>query len=246
MSQGRDTIITYRGPSMYDPTSTIFSALTVGSTNKKTGNMPQQYIFRQDVSPVAATRQGLDFAVCGCCMARPIDLGGCYVVGYKLDGWWRAWRNRPVATDKQILHTIGYRPVRLGAYGDTAAMPPREVLRLVSLAKGRVTNYTHGWTTLGWKAIDFLRPFTMASVESEAEAAAAWLRGWRTYRIIDPDHDVKLREEVRCPYETTGLQCYDCLLCDGAKRRADSIVIDAHGSEASTLPKIRRVLDSKR
>lgn len=247
MSQGRDTIVTYRGPSVFDPTSIIFSALTVGSDNAKTGNMPQQYIFRQDRKPTVAIKSGLDFALCGCCAARSFDLGGCYVHGYqqRLDGYWKAWRDRPVATDEQILHTIGYRPVRLGAYGDTAAMPPDDVLRLVRLARGRVTNYTHGHLTLGWAAVEWMRHFTMLSVESEDEAREAWRRGWRTYRVTPKGGRTVKGHEIPCPFPPE--QCYGCLLCDGAKNlMKKSITVEVHGSKDSIIPKMLRVLARER
>ena len=59
-------IVIYNGPSSYDG-APIVSVLIKGSTNRKTGATIQQYILREDVHPVTASRQGLDFSVCGNC-----------------------------------------------------------------------------------------------------------------------------------------------------------------------------------
>ena len=68
--------------------------------------------------------------------------------------------------------------VRLGTYGDPAAVPASIWSDLVAYSDGH-TGYTHQWRTSPG-----LRGLCMASVDSEEEAIEAWALGWRTFRVI--------------------------------------------------------------
>lgn len=235
--QRSGSLVVWRGPSRYDG-APIMVTLVPTSQNVKTGNMVQVYVLREDMSPFTAMKRRLDYSVCGgCCLSPNVD-GGCYVGTSDLKAHWQKVAAQPTATPDEVAVAVGLRPVRLGAYGDMAAVPPAVTDALVVLARGRVTNYTHGHKTLGFDAIEHMRSYTMLSVESLDEAAKAWLRGWRTYRIITPGMPTS-PEEVVCPYTAIGLTCYDCLLC-GTKGKK-SIVVPAHGGDA-VIRRITRVV----
>lgn len=131
----------YRGPSMIDgsPIVAIATGFVNGSNNVKTGDMIQVWILREDVSPTDAIKSGEDKAICGNCphRGRLLDDGtmgarSCYVeVGRAPLGVWRSYHGLlkgqngtgiyPMAQD---LAALGEgRRIRLGAYGDPAAVP---------------------------------------------------------------------------------------------------------------------------
>src|SRR4249920_2581675 len=108
---------------MLDGAPIVAIALTA-STNRKTGNMVQTYILRDDIAPLAALKTGDDASICGNCKHRPILGGACYVfvgqgptVVYKT----LARGGYPQAADIAALGAG--RMVRLGTYGDPAAVP---------------------------------------------------------------------------------------------------------------------------
>ena len=69
--------IFYEGPSAIDgaPIVVIATGFASATGNRKTGDMVQTYIIRQDVKPTDALRTGQDASICGDCKHRPI-LGG--------------------------------------------------------------------------------------------------------------------------------------------------------------------------
>jgi hypothetical protein len=236
--------VLWTGPSELDgaPLVVIAVGLANASSNRKTGGMVQTYILLQDRSPVDAVRDGTDASICGDCKHRGIDAdpgqaGGraktgrtCYVnIGQGPLGVWRAWKRGryPVATD---LAAIGVdRNVRLGTYGDPAAVPAFIWRLLTSRAKGR-TGYTHQWRTAHG-----LRGLCMASVDTESEAAIARAFGWRYFRVAMPGDHARLPLEAICPASAEAgrkLTCEACLACSGANGRRGSIVIQAHGGTA--------------
>jgi len=80
--------VIYDGPSLLDGKPIVVIAITK-SSNTKTGNEVQTIIMRKDIDPIAASRTGEDFTICGNCIhrGRPHDgdSGGakersCYVM----------------------------------------------------------------------------------------------------------------------------------------------------------------------
>lgn len=234
--------IVYQGPSLIDGSPIVAIALT-HSSNRKTGDMVQTYILRADVAPLVAVKTGEDAGVCGDCKHRPANGGACYVnIGHGPRSVFAAFErgNYPAASDVAALGAG--RMVRLGTYGDPAAVPVSVWLDLVSLATGR-TGYTHQWAALearydgqsGYQCA-MLRNLVLASVDSPAEQAEAQRMGWRTFRIRTAEQPVMAREMV-CPASDEAgkrLTCNDCGACDGAQRGAHkaSVVIIAHGMKA--------------
>jgi hypothetical protein len=134
--------------------------------------------------------------------------------------------------------------LRIGAYGDSAALPVRAVRPLAAAAE-IVTNYTHGAGYVPGRA-KRLAPFTMASADSPAEALRYQEQGFRTFRV-SPDYTQRddgtrlvmdlLRGERQCPKTLDKrVTCIDCGLCDGNRRGiAANIAAPAHGRGAAYL-----------
>jgi len=234
--------VIYRGPSQLDG-APIVAILTVKTDNRKTGDMLQTWILRADLGPVDASKAGADASVCGDCPQRWSLGGACYVnLGQGPRSVYAAYtRGRyPDAILQTAPAAGGYRPgastvaalvagrrVRLGAYGDPAAVPADIWRALVAPSAGH-TGYTHQWRN---PVARELRELCMASVDSAAEWADAQRDGWRTFRVTGP---AELLEpgEIECASDARGISCADCMACDGAQRGNTgqvSIAITVHG-----------------
>lgn len=201
---------------------------TFESENEKTGNMIQVWILHRWIAPPEAVRTGADAMVCGDCKYRAGN--GCYVVtSFGPNSVWRAfWRGQYPHID-DLPHTVveslfAGRKVRLGAYGDPAFISPETVSRLAAMSAGW-TGYTHQWSR---PFAEWLKPYVMASVDSEAEYEAARAAGWSTFRVVPSYGHMKGRERV-CDSEH-GVQCVDCGKCNGIAAKQRHIAIQAHGS----------------
>jgi len=216
--------VIYRGPSRINSRPIVVIA-TDGTQNRKTGDMIQTWILAEDEAPHEAQRTGADEAVCGSCPMRPSKGGGCYVATFQAPlSVWRAY-HRGVYHDRSPAAVGAGRLVRIGSYGDPAAVPPRIWRALSSRAAGR-TGYTHQWRRFR----SALRPLVMASCNSRADAAEAQSKGWRTFRVAPKGRAEPMPGEIVCPASVSDRQCSDCLACNGAEsgsRRA-SIVIEHH------------------
>ena len=195
------------------------------SKNRKTGPTIQVYILSADTSPVEAYDKGSDYIICGDCPARK----WCYVnIGRDPSSVWKAWErgNFETATPSDFPTLFRGRKVRLGAYGDPAAVPASILTPLVTSADGHL-GYTHQWNKIKFQ---WLKDYCMASIETEMDYLNAKLLGWRTFRLMD-DVNKRLKNESVCPNETTGIQCTECGLCDGnlGNKKGD-VVVTVHGS----------------
>ena len=219
----------YRGASPIDGAPLIGIA-TLNSDNRKTGDMVQTWILREDISPTMARSTGEDRSFCGDCPVR----GPCYVNwGQAPASIFRAYhrggyidlRRKPAV----MRRIVSGRVVRMGAAGDPAMIPLQHWLRVLQGADGW-TGYTHQWRH-PWAQP--MRELCMASVESLEDQDLARSMGWRTYRIRRQDEPLEFNE-IACPSDTTGRKCIDCVACDGAlKPSAASVAIVVHGSRAS-------------
>jgi hypothetical protein len=243
-------MIIYRGPSRIDG-SPIVAITTQSSRNPKTGDMVQVWIIRSDIAPLEAARTGADSAVCGACPLRPLaaaarrDAGEpvgarCYVTlmhGPRavFDKFTR--NGYESAETPSARRRVGAgRMVRLGAYGDPAAVPARVWRELLTDASGH-TGYTHQWRARGARIarnLRAMRGFVMASVETIADAAVAQAAGWRTFRVRPASEPGQLMPGERvCPASAEAghrLQCSDCRACAGDDGRASrGIAIIDHG-----------------
>lgn len=228
--------IIYRGPSLYDGAPVVVIA-TYSDRNTKTGAVVQTYILREDVDPRDASKDGRDASICGTCPhrgtpttdpARKIAKGRtCYVnLGQGVLGVWRAMNRGvyPDATRPQDRVAIGAgRVVRIGTYGDPAAVPDHVWTELLQDAASW-TAYTH---SSGWRP-----DIAMQSADTYAQAKAAWDRGQRTFRVVTGVADIDSKNEVLCPASKEAgrrTTCASCLLCSGtATKSPKSVAIPMH------------------
>lgn len=231
--------VIYLGPSRLDPTSEIVVILTGPSANRKTGPLWQTWILRTDRPPLEAREDGSDQAICGSCVFRATGdrPSSCYVVVAQAPGTvYRAWQAGGYRRldlgpgSRSPLPWYRGDGVRLGAYGDPAAVPMYVWRRLLA-GVDHWTGYTHAWRG----ADPQLQGICMASVESLADASEARAAGWRTFRVRMGEGGAALqRGEVVCPasteagYKTT---CDRCRLCTGGTLKAGKplIAILPHG-----------------
>ena len=230
-------VVFYRGPSQIDGADVIGVAV-FASRNTKTGNMVQTYILRADTAPAEASRLGLDASICGACTHRgEHDKDGlliagtrtCYVVlGQGPTGVWKGLQagQYPAHAGKGLF--VG-RFVRLGTYGDPAAIPFEVWQGLLEGTTGH-NGYTHQWRDCDSR----FASLCMASADTALDREHAKALGYRTFRVR-PDLQ-KLKGEFVCPAsEEAGkkLTCVQCKACGGtsSKARAD-VAITLHGGTA--------------
>ena len=226
-TNGLRGFILYEGPSALDG-EPIVSIATLATANVKTGNMVQVWILRADLNPVEATKTGEDASICGCCPLRHHTGGACYVnVGQAPNGVYKAYLRGayPQFDPAKHDHYIIGRKVRLGAYGDPAAVPFEVMSALVSLSSGH-TAYTHQARHAGFDPRYFA--ICQVSADTPRQAARYQAQGARTFRVALAE-DSLLPGEVECLADSHGVQCIDCGLCDGSKQ---NVAIAVHGSRA--------------
>ena len=247
--------ILYEGPSLIDGAPIVAIAITGGSSNRKTGSMVQTYILRQDVHPCEALKTGADESICGDCKHRPALGGACYVVvAQGPTSVWKAYQRGayPRAESADVAGLGEGRAVRLGTYGDPAAVPASIWSDLTARAVKR-TGYTHQWQALdagrlgdaGFHQRDILRGLCMASCDSPEERAVAHAAGWRTFRVMLREEALGAGEFVCPASEEAGKRttCAKCGACSGASRGTlqASPAIVAHGGKASRFIAVRAV-----
>lgn len=227
--------IFYRGPSMLDG-SPIVGIATLSTENAKTGNMVQTWILPDDgqTMPHAHARLGTDVGVCGDCKHRPSAGGACYVnvaqgpravyAKYLRGGY-------AYAFGPYMGEFVQGRMVRVGSYGDPAAIP-LEVWTVLLKGTAGHTGYTHQWRMA---AVQGFASILMASCDTPEERTTARSMGWRTFTIRLESDPLAVRESA-CPASPEGgdkLACVDCGMCNGTESgRKGSIAIVVHGSTA--------------
>lgn len=227
------SVVVYDGPSALDG-ERIVAILTGGgqslTRNAKTGALAQLFILRADVAPHVAVRDGRDVSVCGNCPQRPALGGDCYVQVYQGPrSAWQAWADgkvpylSPLAAGAALAISVKVgriAGIRLGAYGDPAALPlsvAADLTHAVRAVGGVTTGYTHQWrdTSPAWSR------YVMASADSAQDQADARAMGYRSFRVVKPDAtDVGSVKGVSCPASAESGKsktCATCGLCNGAR-----------------------------
>ena len=238
--------IIYSGPSMLDGQPIIVVAI-VTSGNVKTGNMLQTHILRADMDPMKASKTGADYSICGNCTHRGTPSEDpakktaqgrtCYVnLGQGPNQVFKAYsaEKYPTATTPEEITALGAgRMIRLGTYGDPAAVPATIWDALLADAAGW-TGYTHQHQHPN---ADYKR--MMYSADTAADAQQAHAKGYRTFRVIPVmDYSTNgkgalLQNEILCPASKEndkGITCSQCKLCTGSTSNGKSIAIVAHGT----------------
>ena len=226
--------IIYKGPSLIDGKPIVVIA-TYSNRNTKTGSVVQTYILREDVNPLEASKTGEDVSICGTCPlrgtpttdpARKIAKGRrCYVnLGQGVLIVWRAYKRGVYAFAETATAraSIGRgRVVRVGTYGDPAAVPVGVWQDLLADAD-TWTAYTH---QKPWHP-----EIAMQSADSLPEARIHWAAGRRTFRVITGLDELEPAQETLCPASKEAgrrVQCAACRLCRGSAR-GKSIAIVEH------------------
>ena len=248
--------VIYSGPSLIDGSPIVCIAI-ISSSNVKTGagnrNMLQTYIIRADMSPMEASKTGSDYAICGNCVHRgtPTDNPekhqalnrSCYVTLYQGPTIvYKAFkRGLYQLIDAERVKLLGRgQMVRMGSYGDPAAIPKQVWDTLLADSAGH-TGYSHQ-SKLPGVVVDYSR--VMVSVESKASAQGYHLNGKRTFRVIpvatwqDKGKAALLKSEVLCPASNEAgnkSTCIDCGLCKGSSIKGKSIAIVSHGTGRNML-----------
>ena len=231
--------ILWEGPSQIDgqPIMLIATGLKATSRNAKTGNLVQTWILRSDIKPTDAAKTGADESICGACPHRGEIVDGknvnrsCYVTLFQapLNIFNTSKRGKYPREHNRAADLLAGRNVRLGAYGDPAAVPFHVWEQMLKHA-ARGTGYTHQWKTCDSR---FAR-YCMASADNMQEAQEAQAMGYRTFRVGTPAEKVA-RGEFLCPASKEAgakINCAACLACGGksSPNRA-SVFIPAHGAK---------------
>lgn len=226
--------VVYRGPSLLNG-APIVVVVIVKSDNAKTGNVGQSYILPDSGErPTEALRSGSDAAVCGDCKHRPLNSGTCYVVVRQgATAVWQSLQFDQYPDFTRWPDIVGEvlrgRMLRIGTYGDPAAVPVTVWRALTHCLSGWI-GYTHQWRQA---LAQPLRDLCMASVDTPTEFDLARAMGWRTFRVRLPEESLLARESV-CPASAEAghkLQCEGCRACNGAGNgRRGSIAIVLHGN----------------
>jgi hypothetical protein len=205
--------------------------LTIKSTNRKTGDMAQVFIMRDDINPVEAINTGEDYSICGNCPHRKDSNGkrSCYVnVGQGPNSVWKAYKRgayKLLWLDSEIADALKGRKIRWGAYGDPAIIDPKIVSYFNSLAIGH-TGYTHQWRE-AWAQV--FNGVFQASCDGFNDYMIASDHGWKCFVVVSKNATPTYAKQCPATVTNSKAQCITCALCDGAKR---DVYVNAHGSGA--------------
>ena len=224
--------IIYRGPSEIDGEE-ITAIATYSNSNSKTGQVVQTYILREDIDPREASKTGQDYSICGDCPmrgdvttdpARKIAKNRkCYVnLGQGVLIVYKAYKRGVYQEASNCRSELGKdRFVRIGTYGDPAAVPGIVWTQLLEDAT-TWTAYTH---QKPWRP-----DIAMQSADTHIEAKQHWAKSMRTFRVIQDIADLDKKNEILCPASKEAgrrVQCAACKLCKGSLK-AKSIAIVLH------------------
>ena len=229
-------LVLWQGKSEIDGADIVVLA-QFDSTNRKTGNMVQVFIMRDDMKPNTAVKQGLDASVCGDCPHRGGDgkKRTCYVLTWQGPrSIWEAYKRGRYAFFNGDYSVFAGKSIRWGAYGDPALIPS-EIVRKINNVAERYTGYTHQWQQPFAKEF---RAFFQASCDSVSDMDKATNEGWGSFTVLPVGMD---KNEL--PYKVTvcpasiddNVQCIECGPCNGSRRFAHKIVIEAHGRGAKDV-----------
>jgi hypothetical protein len=132
--------------------------------------------------------------------------------------------------ETEHLELFRGRKIRLGSYGDPAAVPTEIWDKVCSVTDGH-TGYTHQWNTRFVEPE--LKQYAMASCDNEKEYAKAKALGWRSFRVRMSTDAAVLENEFVCPAsKEAGVKtdCSKCKACMGlsASTSKDPVIV-VHG-----------------
>ena len=235
-------VILYEGPSTGngDPIVVIATNIVRRTKNRKTDDMVQVWILRQDMSPQEAWHKGLD-AGSNCpveCIHRSPASGGkgsCYLELFRAPrAVWQAYADGSYSylPEQDRAEFFEGLTVRFGAYGDPG-MVPAEVWSFRHVLKS-YTGYTARWSA---PALDDSWQWLTASVPTMADALRARSKGWRYFRA-KAEGSPDMEGEQPCPaVGDEPLPCALCTACDGSEKasKRPSRTIEGHGAIAKSF-----------
>jgi hypothetical protein len=215
-------VVLYEGPSLINGKPIVVIATGLAnrkSENEKTGEMVQVWILASGSNPIAANKSGDDEAVCGNCKHR--HFRSCYVNlrngPYTVYEAYQRGAYKRVGLDHATSELFRDQHVRLGAYGDPAAVP-LEVWDTVTRVSAGWTGYTHQWRK---RRVRPYKRYCMASCDTLREAdKAKWLR-WRPF-LVRQEGDELPPGYFECPASAEAgkrLTCSECRVCKGGTHR---------------------------
>lgn len=218
--------IIYEGPSLLGNGEEIVVIAINNSKNAKTGGMLQTYILNTQQPPLMAIKSGLSATICGNCK----HIGtSCYVrVEQAPTMIYKAYLrgSYPKLTEQETIDMFEQQHVRMGTYGDPAAINGHQWRIWLQKAKGN-TGYTHQWRTTD------IKDLCMASTDTNEEYYEAKSLGWRCFNVMNKNQQQPEGKSFICPAsEAMGkkVQCHDCMACNGTQNGATAdIMIEVHG-----------------
>lgn len=222
--------VLYDGASVLDGAPIVVIA-TLETSNAKTGAMVQTWIIRSDIEPHQAIKSGEDVSVCGNCPQRHYTGGACYVMTHQAPlSVYRSYKRGlyPTYNADEHANTLQGRALRLGAYGDVAAVPFEVFAPLVALASVH-TGYTHQIAHKNFDKRYLL--LCQVSADTPKQALKYQSLGAKTFRVALPE-DSLFDNEIECLADSKGIQCIDCGLCDGQSK---NIAIVVHGKRKNNF-----------
>ena len=244
-------MIIYQGPSQLDKNREIICVVTDNSSNTKTGELLQTWILDANTPPIQNNREGTDTGICGECQHRgQVSLSkekqkgfaqfrSCYVnLLFSPNNIYKCFRRGKYNyLNLEETRNLGKnRLVRVGSYGDGAAIPIDIWQNFLSESSGH-TGYTHQLINSKLQVntqFAGFADFCMISADSIEQAQIAWKNGWRTFRVINDIQEIEYSKEVLCPASKEAgkrTTCAQCLLCSGSSTtKAKSVAIVAHGT----------------
>jgi hypothetical protein len=256
--------VMYEGPSLIGQ-GDIAVLATLQCANEKTGNMVQVWIVPKGTGTLEAVQAGQNSAACGSCPLQGSPYTQtikrrsgkteqitrlrnrvCYVNLGRLDATvGKAYIRGRYAPYNRRIHErwLKGRNVRLGAYGDPAAMPDHLIEYLVSVGSGH-TGYSHQLFWIERQRADMLARHLMVSCHTLAQHEEAVRRGWRPFTVISEKQSPPVGA-VECPFYTHGVQCDTCQLCQGTSKNARPVYVRAHAMVGTNLPIIQEQAHGK-
>lgn len=269
-------LILWQGASLIngEPIVAVACRIAQASENSKTGDMVQTFILpdphaagiecngSRPAKIMAWLKETGARSICGECphawqwdeSAGQYRKGACYVREYQSPAavLGAIYRNSyPIAgvdfPAAWVADCVAGLAVRLGSYGDPAAVPAGVWSRLIARAKSR-TGYTHQWASAfpaaranAYRA----RGYLMASCDSQSDYSDAVDSGFRAF-LVTPKGDATPRpglmlcpasheHEARTGKRTNCARCGACSGAGGKGERMPSVFIPAHGATASRV-----------
>lgn len=235
-------IILYDGPSLLDG-SPILCIATFRTRNSKIGNMIQTWILPRDRNPLEAVQTNSNYGVCGNCPLQGKGTGLdrktknriCYVnLGQAPNSIFKSYQKGNYPRFDKRLHAqyLRSRKIRIGSYGDPAALPVPLVRYLAETSCGW-TGYSHQLFWINRNRAESLAKYLMVSCHTPAMRVEAKRKGWRSFSVTK-DHE-QANDALLCPHTSHRITCDQCGLCSGTSSGARDIYVLAHAKVGQNL-----------